>query len=253
MPPTPLTESDLVPFEGEEPRVHDLLLAERLGFGQARDVRKLIKSRKKELEGYGVLRHRAAKSNDPRGRGRPALEYYLNEEQALILCMVSEAPRAIEVRREIVIVYQAWRKGRLGGGFSGLEAMFAAFMQGPGIPLLMKMAEQMMLQDRGASIARDHKLTIDWLEQLGGVTGTNRRYLSRRASTRMARFAKRMGLKPPTEGNETGRPMFHVDVATLWFQTDEWKEMLAKHKRDIAAKNGQPDMFTVVPGGKAKP
>lgn len=42
----------LTPIDGE-PRVHDLALAEKLGFDQPRDIRKLIKRNRTKLEALG--------------------------------------------------------------------------------------------------------------------------------------------------------------------------------------------------------
>lgn len=66
-----------------------------------RNVRSdLIKPNLTELKGFGILRETHANS---RKRGRPALVYYLNEEQALLLCMFSHTEKAQAVRAEVVI------------------------------------------------------------------------------------------------------------------------------------------------------
>jgi hypothetical protein len=103
---------DLTDHDGE-PRIKDVRLADALEFNRQRDIRQLIERNCVELERYGVLRHHAANSSDPLGRGRPSEEYWLNEAQALILCMRSDAPRAADCRQEIIAVFQAWRTGKL--------------------------------------------------------------------------------------------------------------------------------------------
>lgn len=66
-----------------------------------RDIRKdLIKPNLVELQGFGILRETPANSGK---RGRPALVYYLNEEQALLLCMFSRTEKAQAVRTRRLI------------------------------------------------------------------------------------------------------------------------------------------------------
>ncbi len=74
-------------------------------------IRELIKRNVEELERYGGLPCHTANPS-PQG-GRPSEEYYLNEEQALLICMKSDAPRAADAREEIIAVFQAWRHGKL--------------------------------------------------------------------------------------------------------------------------------------------
>jgi hypothetical protein len=72
--------------------VCDLRLAERLEFARPRDIRQLIERNREELERHGGLRYGAA--NPGSQGGRPSTEYWLNEAQAVLLCMRSDAPRA---------------------------------------------------------------------------------------------------------------------------------------------------------------
>jgi hypothetical protein len=55
------------------------------------------------------------------GKGRVAetVEYYLNEAQALLVCMFSRTDQAAAVRKQIVEVFIAHRHGRLVPGKSG--------------------------------------------------------------------------------------------------------------------------------------
>lgn len=61
-----------------EPRIHDLLLAERLGFSQPRDIRKLIKRHETVLFQFGHRATVARCSDLGNGATRKVLEYYLN-------------------------------------------------------------------------------------------------------------------------------------------------------------------------------
>jgi len=90
------------------PLVLDTDLAEALGFDRPRVIRELIERNREELEGYGSLAARHGKS-----RGQDFTAFYLNEEQALLICMLSRTPTAKTIRREVIAVYQAWRKGKL--------------------------------------------------------------------------------------------------------------------------------------------
>lgn len=98
-------------IEGEA-RVLDEDLAERLGMASRTDIRHtLIKRHADELATYGGLRQLVVNSG---GKvGRPSKGYYLNEEQALLVAMFSGTPKAAEVRREVIRVFTAWRRGEL--------------------------------------------------------------------------------------------------------------------------------------------
>jgi hypothetical protein len=64
-----------------------------------------------ELAMFGVVVPRTITSG-PRG-GRPGTAYYLNEEQALLICLLSKTERAKQVRAEVIRVFTAWRRGEL--------------------------------------------------------------------------------------------------------------------------------------------
>lgn len=94
-----------------EPRIKDAPLGERLGMAQPLSIRQLIDINRAELERYGLLHT----SHDSRtGKDLQAgSSYYLNEPQALLLCILSRAERAADVRQEVVEVYMAYRRGDL--------------------------------------------------------------------------------------------------------------------------------------------
>jgi hypothetical protein len=76
-----------------------------------RDIRKnLIIPNLDELRTYGNLRETRANPGKP---GRPAYQYHLNEEQALLLCMFSKTAKAAEVRKEVIETFKAYRDGHL--------------------------------------------------------------------------------------------------------------------------------------------
>jgi len=106
-----LTQDHLEVVEGE-PRVRDLDLAERLGFHTPGNLRRLIKRNSDEFVRYGFLAS-VAKIPDRRG-GRPGTEYWLNEPQALLVCMFARTRNSADVREQLIRVFMAWRRGELG-------------------------------------------------------------------------------------------------------------------------------------------
>lgn len=108
-----LTVSDLRKVEGE-PRVHDIRLGELLGFAKPVSVRRIIRRHAGELRRHGAVISTVEKTLSLRGRrgeGRPAEDFYLNEPQALVVCMHSQTPEAVELRAQIIEVFMAWRRG----------------------------------------------------------------------------------------------------------------------------------------------
>ena len=97
----------LTPVDGE-PRVFDLTLAERLGFEQPRDIRKLVKRNLTKLQRFGIC---ATVAQIHPGAGRPTNAYYLNQKQAVWVCMKSETDIAFDVQAEIVRVFDAYLNG----------------------------------------------------------------------------------------------------------------------------------------------
>lgn len=89
------------------PRILDLDIADRLEFERPRDIRNLISRNLLELQEYGICV--AVTQNHGGERGRPGSEYWLNEEQALLVSILSRAPRAAEVRRILIRTFQAYR------------------------------------------------------------------------------------------------------------------------------------------------
>lgn len=93
-----------------EPRILDLQLAERLGFERPLNIRNLIKRNEAKLLSFGVL-STVEKTSGELG-GRPTEEYYLNQKQAIFICMKSETDKAFDVQVEIVHVFDAYLNGR---------------------------------------------------------------------------------------------------------------------------------------------
>lgn len=102
-----LRPGQLTTIDGE-PHVFDLHLAANLGMASIYEIRRTIAKNRNELEMYGELSGQRTKSTG----GRPGKAYYLNEGQALVICALSKTPRAAEVRKLIIDVFMAWRRGK---------------------------------------------------------------------------------------------------------------------------------------------
>lgn len=102
------TIADLNTEIDNEPRVLDVQLGEALGFARPRKIREIIARNLDEIETYG--------SSAPRRgayRGAEFVEYFLNEPQALLICMFSNTPRAAAVRKMLIDVFMEYRRGKL--------------------------------------------------------------------------------------------------------------------------------------------
>lgn len=106
--------------EGGEPRVPDRVVAQRLGYERPADIRELIERNAAELATYGEVIRTARKT--PEG-GRPGREFWLNEGQALVICALSRTAQAAAVRRQIIEVFMAWRRGELPAQSSAAPAL----------------------------------------------------------------------------------------------------------------------------------
>jgi hypothetical protein len=106
---TPLV---LTPINGE-PRVHDLALAERLGFERPRKIRDIIKRNEAKLLKFGGCPTVGRCIEVGNGVNREVEEFYLNQKQSIFVCMKSETEKAFDVQVEIVHVFDAYLNGGL--------------------------------------------------------------------------------------------------------------------------------------------
>lgn len=105
-----ILKNELIEIE-DEPRILDVELARHLGIIRERDIRAVIANNRDELELHGSLRVETA--NPGIQGGRPGSAYYLNEGQALVICALSRTPKAAQVRKQIIDVFMAWRRGKI--------------------------------------------------------------------------------------------------------------------------------------------
>lgn len=93
-----------------EPRVLDVLLGERLGMAHARNIRDTIVKRRDELAMHGTV-CTSAIATSAKG-GRPGTAYYLNEPQALLICMFANTAKAAQVRKMLIDVFMEYRRSQ---------------------------------------------------------------------------------------------------------------------------------------------
>ncbi|MDR9811900.1 hypothetical protein [Rhizobium hidalgonense] len=94
-----------------EPRIHDLELARRLGYGRPAKIRDLIKSKADELARYGIL---SALEKAPEATGgRPTTEFFLNEGQAIRIATLADMVETPEVCEMVIKAYIEHRHSRI--------------------------------------------------------------------------------------------------------------------------------------------
>lgn len=104
-----ISVADLTVQTGE-PRIHDLRLAEGLGFADHHMIRLLIRRHMEALRQFGEVSVTQRKPG-PRG-GRPGTDYHLNKRQVLYITAKSDTPRAAEITVQMVEVFDAYASGR---------------------------------------------------------------------------------------------------------------------------------------------
>ena len=93
-----------------EPRVEDVLLARNLGMAVPRTIRTKIKENLAELTLHGTV-CTSAIATSAKG-GRPGTAYYLNEPQALLICMFANTAKAAQVRKMLIDVFMEYRRSQ---------------------------------------------------------------------------------------------------------------------------------------------
>lgn len=105
--------SELIPlirqFEDGERRIRDLDLACALGYENPVNIRKLIRAHWEQLEEFGVIS--TVEITSGALGGRPAQEYWLNINQARLLCKWVETANADRVIILLVEVFAAVERG----------------------------------------------------------------------------------------------------------------------------------------------
>lgn len=101
--------ADIEAAVDKEPRIKDVLLADRLVYKRSRSIRELIERNRAEIEAYGniAVRHGAVEAGN--GAIKGVEEFYLNEHQSLLVCMFSKTEMAAAVRKALIDVFVAYR------------------------------------------------------------------------------------------------------------------------------------------------
>lgn len=198
---TSIAEVGLTEVEGT-PRCRDLELAERLGFDRPRDIRKIIQRHEAELAVFGIC---ATVAQNTGKRGRPSAEYWLNEEQALLVSVVSGAPNAPAVRSMLIKVFVAWRRGHLPAVEGEIAAIGADARKVFGgivksivhhelTAIIPAMVEAAVVNSQ-FGVTRDH-VTAGQVADLANVPPKGRRGLIRVVSNGLRWFCARNNIAP---------------------------------------------------------
>lgn len=221
--PLPAYQFGLAEIDGE-PRVRDLDLAERLGFERPRKIRELIERNRAEIEAMGVC-PAVGQTHGPKG-GRPAKEFYLNEEQALLVAVLSNAPQAPTVRTMLIRTFVAYRRGQFGvfdergldllRRTDGIVRMLSHKVTEieKALPALRAELLTALIESDPRVVATTFKPALDVLEERG-VPARGRRGFSQRVSSRLRRYSLDRQI-PMRASHETKRWLFHVDAIAGW-------------------------------------
>lgn len=105
-----VTVSDINTTVNCEPRVHDLRLADALGFSDRHMIRNLIRRHIATLEAFGEVS--VTRTKPTAKGGRPGTDYWLNKRQALFITAKSDTERAALVTVQMVEVFDAVTRGQ---------------------------------------------------------------------------------------------------------------------------------------------
>ena len=97
----------ITPIDGEA-RILDTVLAEHLGMANIYKIRELIRGHAEELQSFGELSPQRGETS-AKG-GRPSEAYYLNRQQALLICILSKTEKAKLVRAEVIRRFDAFEE-----------------------------------------------------------------------------------------------------------------------------------------------
>lgn len=246
-----LSPSLLVVVDGESPPLaRDVDIAAALGMARPRDIRPVIDANRPEFEALGGLRSVPANPG-PRG-GRPTTEYLLTEEQALLLCALSRAPRAAEVRRALIRVFAAFRRGELGSPNSLDAQRIGGIIKAVTSRLAHDLLNQHLPAMIEAHLARDPRVAV--LEYLSanevcideGAPPKGRRTLTLIVGNRLRSFCAERGI-PCRRESRRRVWVYPANAVSEWLALDG----RALIRDWTAARAGQPTLF-VIAGGKQR-
>jgi hypothetical protein len=113
-------------------------LGRRLGYAEDANISRLVEREWDDLKRFGLVRQPAEpKKHGGRGRGnvKDTTTNYFNERQVLWLTAKSEAKEAGNLLEELIVVYDAWRKGQLISRAEAAEARVSVISEtAPAVP-----------------------------------------------------------------------------------------------------------------------
>jgi hypothetical protein len=107
-----LAVSDLTILDGS-PCIRETRLSEALGIRPEWDISQLIQENFGELMRRGPAWRTTTPVWNDDGQKHAADEYYLNEQQALLICILSGTENAALTRQQMSEVFLAWRRTKL--------------------------------------------------------------------------------------------------------------------------------------------
>ncbi|WP_454018455.1 hypothetical protein [Azospirillum sp. Marseille-Q6669] len=229
----PLTPDQLNDQDGE-PRVLDLTIADRLGMADRHKIRSLIVKNRAELESYGPLVEAegvSARQAETYGEvcatvaqttdkgGRPGKAYYLNEGQALVICALSRTPQAALVRRQIIEVFLAYRRGKLaspeGAALAALAAEVGRLAALVG-ELVVGVVKPVQIAAEKSKALTGGKVRIQATEPEDLLYGLHAIACAMNLTERQARHLHDMGRIPTFKVNGTKRVGARRNELTAW-------------------------------------
>jgi hypothetical protein len=199
-------------FEDGQPRVRDLELAEHLGYERARTIRDLVT----RLVRDGFLNESELRRIVQQSRGRPANEFWLTEEQALIVAARSDTSTAVTTLKELVAVFISVRRGIV-----------------PPCATLDVRTFEILLAPLAAEIASLKKQVI---EQYGGVITTTDSNAIRREVRDIARLRAKGNLASKGENSERRIIYNKLGAAVSWTGTGRsWRALPAARVAEARA------------------
>jgi len=245
----------LVELHGE-PTVRDADLGVRLGMKRPTNIRGVIERNRKEIEGYGLVHAVSAPYESGKGRVETVTEYHLTEEQALCVCQLSRAPKAKDVRRALIEVFTAWRRGHLvpevsnqsiGGVVKGIlnKQLPAALTEALEVALPAMIEERLARDPRIGAVTHIPALQVAVDRQ---VPQKGRHRIVRMISNDLTRFCERRG-EYEVHRDVRGVKLFDRAAVRHWVLEGGWDRIA---KALVEAHGGQTNIF-MIDGGKRKP